>query len=336
MPRILLTGATGFLGTHLLNRLSASDEHSVRALVRDPGRLGRRAELVDEVWVGDLTQPGTIRGIADGVDAVIHTACAVAGTFDSSHSAVDRFLAVNRDGTTHLAQEALRAGNPRFVHVSSTAAMGPPADPIVDEDSPCRPRTPYQRSKYESERALLDLHAGQGLDLVILRPCVIAGEGKAHSEWETLFRLVRKGIFPLVGAEPALPKPIVMVDDVVSACIQATRTGVSGHRYLLTCGVHHTIGDMLRCAARIVGAPRPWVPVPTVFARAAATVFEAGQALAPTWNPPLTHDRIDMFTASRIVRIDRARNELGYDPHIQALDEMMSRTYTDLIERGVL
>ena len=335
MPRLLLTGATGFLGTHLAHRLAASD-WTVRAIVRDPQRLEHRAELIDEVWVGDLTEPGSLRGAADGVDAVIHTACAVAGTFDSSESALDQFLAVNRDGAIHLAEEALRAGNPRFVHISSTAAMGPPADPIVDEDSPCRPRTPYQRSKFESERALAELHSKRGLDVVILRPCVIAGEGKAHSEWETLFRLVRKGVFPLIGGDPGLPKPIVMVDDVVSACLLATHRGVPGQSYLLTCGVHHTLGDMLRCAARITGARRPWVPVPTTLARAAATVFEAGQVLAPKWNPPLTHDRIDMFTASRIIRIDRARTDLGYDPQVQALDEMMSRTFTELCERGVL
>lgn len=332
--RLLITGATGFIGRHLVRE--ASDRgHEIHALVRETSNRAPIEAYVDRFIVGDLAEPETLAGISDGVDAVIHAACAVAGTFDASQDVVERFLAVNRDGTVNLARAVLDGNPVRFVHISSTAAMGPPATEVVDETSPCNPQTPYQISKRAAELALLE-EAERGLDVVILRPCVVAGEGKDGSELLTMFRLVRRGLFPLIGNRPGARKPIIMVDDLVAAALEATTRGRSGGIYLLHSGGEHTMGQMLAIAAQLTGSPIPWIPVPQLPARAAATVFEQIGKMRPSFNPPLTRHRIDLFTAHRDIDISRARRELNYDPQYRDLHFILSRAYDDFLRRGLL
>ena len=190
--KILVTGATGFVGNHLTKAL-VDQGHQVRALVLETDDASRMEELGTEVFRGDLTEAESLEGCCDEMDAVIHSACALASTFDAGRAALDLFMAVNRDGTVNLAREALKQKGLRFVHVSSTAAMGPPTTIEVDESSPCQPRTPYEISKREAELSLLEMFREDGLNVVILRPCHMAGEGKADREMIKLFKLVRRG-----------------------------------------------------------------------------------------------------------------------------------------------
>jgi len=332
---VLLTGASGFLGRHVAAHLHA-DGFRVRALARDPARLMGANITPDEVHVGDLGDPDSLRGACDGVEAVIHTACAVAGTFDAGQSALNLFLRVNRDGTAHLAREALRHPGLRFVHTSSTAVMGAPRTPVVNETSPCHPRTPYQVSKFEAERALDDLARDADLNFVVLRPCVISGEGKSGSELLTLFRLVKRGVFPLIGNRRDVRKPLVVVDDVARALIRAVDHGDKGARYLITSGARHTMGEILDVAARLVGARRGYVPLPVTPFRAATHVFRGIGRVFPNWNPPITTERLDLFLTDRHIDISQALEGLGYAPLVTTTEAILERSYNDFTRRGIL
>lgn len=324
---VLVTGATGFVGRHIARHLHEQGVR-VRALVRASSRLGPVKEYIDETVVGDLLDGSTLDGCCEGVDAVIHSACAVAGTFDAGRSAEELFLQVNRDGTVNLAREVLKHPGLRMVHVSSTAAMGAPSTSVVNEDAPCNPTTPYQKSKRAAEVALLDLHRDSGLNVVIVRPCVVAGEGKDNSELLKLFKLVKRGVFPLVGGNPGLHKPLIDVDDLVSALILATERGRSGGIYFVHSDGDHTIGEILAEAARLVGQKRRgYIPIPLAPARLAAGVFERVQRLAPNWNPPITQQRLDLFVTDRRIDIGRARAELGFEPKQQSVSAMLGRTW---------
>ena len=332
---VLVTGATGFVGRHLVRGL-AERGHRVVALVRESSDRSPIAEYVDAFRVGDLSEPASLEGLTEGTDAIIHSACAVASTFDAGRSAEDAFMAVNRDGTVNLAREVVARGGPRLVHVSSTAAVGAPPPGRVDESVRCDPRTPYQRSKRAAEVALLDLHRDEGLDVAMVRPCVVAGPGKDRSELRTLLKWVRAGRFPLVGNRPNVQKPIIDVDDLVSALIAATDRGASGGIWFVHSDGGHTLGDMLRAAAEVTGARYPYVPIPMPVARTAATLLEAAQRLSPDFNPPLTHDRIDLFIKDRRIDVSRAREELGWAPQRQDLVDMLGRTYRYYLDRGLL
>jgi nucleoside-diphosphate-sugar epimerase len=326
--RVLVTGATGFVGQHVARALLAGDGIGVRILVRSRERVRETfgevpAEL--DVRVGDLGDPVSLATICQGVDCVIHSGSAVPYAFKGAAPASE-FAWVNVRGTENLAREAVRAGLRRWVQVSSTAAMGTPLEPTVDEATPCRPVSPYQVSKRASEESLLRLERERGLEVAIVRPCLVAGEGKRGGELLKLFRLCRRGIFPVVAGRLDVKKPLVAVDDVVQALLLAATRGPSGGIYLVHSGGGHTLGEILREAGRLVGRRRPYVPIPLGLARAAARVGTWGSQLLGR-QLPLTLERLELYLMDREIEMRRAREQLGYQPQHQDLGEMLGRTY---------
>lgn len=332
---ILVTGATGFVGGHIVRALKAKG-YRVRVLVRSKARLSKIAGFYDEVVEGDLSDEPSLLGCCEGVDAVIHSACAVAGTFDSGSDAEAAFLKVNRDGTAALAREVLRHPGLRMVHVSSTAAMGPPQTPVVTEDSPCDPRTPYQRSKRAAEEILLELHADHNLNVVMIRPCVVAGQGKEKSELLTLLRIARYGVLPLPSGTEKLTKPMIHISDLVAALLAGIDKGTAGSIYFVHSGANHTLGNIINAAARVWGRSRGYFTVPVQLLSVAATGLDRVREFWPAFNPPLTRDRLRLLTMDRRIDIGRAERELGYQAQHTDEFEMLRETWQGYRNAGVL
>lgn len=167
---ILVTGATGKVGSRLARRLAARGDH-VRALVRDRPRaremLGAQIELVE----GDLLDPASLPAAVAGVDAVVHCAAFFRGaTAEQAH-------AVNDLGTQHLAHAALAARVKRFVFTSTGLVYGPKAGHLAHESDECAPIAAYPVSKLAAERFLLAI---DGLDVRVLRLPFVYGDGDAH------------------------------------------------------------------------------------------------------------------------------------------------------------
>ena len=233
---------------------------------------------------------------------------------------------MNLDAVLQLAHAAASAGVRRFVFVSSTAAMGAPAAAIVDETTACRPTSPYEVAKRLAEEGLLELSAASGLEVVIVRPCLIAGEGQRGGVLLKLFKLCRRGLFPVFGGRRDLQKPLVDVEDVAHALILAACRGRPGEVYLVTSGVRHTLAEMLTIAGSLTGNPRPAVDVPMPLAWLASAVSTPLARLAGR-EPPLSPARLELFLADRAIDIGKARRELGYAPHYRDLRSMLARTY---------
>lgn len=347
--RILLSGATGFVGGHVAEFL-LSQGAALRLLVRpssDPTRLPQSIQraLAEsdgrvELFEGDLTDPASLEGLFDDLGqgkpaGLIHCACAVKGTFDESRASEEVFFRVNVGGTRNLAERAAAAGV-RMVHLSSTAAMGPVQATLVDETTPCTPRAPYQRSKCDAELALLELHDTRKLDVVILRPCLILGPGKVGGEPLKLFKLVQHGVFPRIGGASRQTKPLIDVRDVAHACALALDAGRSGAVYLIHSDAGHTLHDVLEVCRRLTGARRSGVPIPVWPVRLAAHGFELLARHRKRFNPPITPARLDLFLSDRRISIARARKELGFEPAHQDLYDMLGRTYIGYIRDGQL
>lgn len=168
--KILVTGATGKVGSRLAKRL-AEKGHTVRALVRDPGRAAELSASGIELVKGDLTEASTLPAAVRGIDAVVHCAAFFRGaTAEQAH-------AVNDLGTQNLALAARDAKVKRFVLTSTGLVYGPKEGRAAKEDEPCAPIDAYPISKLAAERYLLGL---DGLDVRILRLPFVYGDGDAH------------------------------------------------------------------------------------------------------------------------------------------------------------
>jgi nucleoside-diphosphate-sugar epimerase len=168
--KILVTGATGKVGSRLARRLAQRGDH-VRALVRDRARAGElrahKVELVD----GDLLDAGSLAAAVHGIDVVVHCAAFFRGaTAEQAH-------AVNDLGTQHLASAARAAAVRRFIFTSTGLVYGATEGRLVDEDAACAPTAAYPVSKLAAERFLLAL---DGLDVRVLRLPFVYGDGDPH------------------------------------------------------------------------------------------------------------------------------------------------------------
>lgn len=170
--KILITGATGKVGSRLANRL-AGQGHRVKALVRDSTRaaamLGKDIELVQ----GDLLKPDSLVLAVQDVMAVVHSAAFFRGaTPEQAH-------AVNERGTQHLASVARSASVERFIFLSTGLTYGPKGGRLAGEDDACNPVDAYPLSKLAAEKALLGM---DGLDVRVLRLPFVYGDGDPHIE----------------------------------------------------------------------------------------------------------------------------------------------------------
>ncbi len=337
-PSALVTGATGFVGQHVVRSLLARHPQGrVRILARSWPKARRLfGPDIDRIEVvqGDLTDRDTLRGICDGIDTVYHCAIAVLGTFHAG-TGQDAFDAVNHRGTLHLALEAIQSRTRRFVFSSSTAAMGTPTGSHVNEDTPCNPHTPYQRSKRAAEERLLELHKDAGLDVAIVRPCLVTGPGKDGGELLRLFELCRKGRFPLIGAKADVIKPLIDVVDLVQALHLAAEHADAGQIYLVHSGADHTLEQIIDVAGQIVGQRRPAVRIPKPAAWVASQLTTPVASVLGK-SPPLSPQRLRLFLTDRRIDISKARQQLGYVPQMTDLHEMLGRTYIHYVRTGQL
>jgi nucleoside-diphosphate-sugar epimerase len=299
--RYLVTGGTGLVGGHLIDRLrEAGDE--VRALVRRPAVAEELRRRGVDSRLGDLADARDLPAAVEGVDVVVHAAGVVQVMGEHRE-----LWAVNVEGTERLLEASARAGLRRFVHLSSVAVYGPAPAPIA-EDAPKRPVGPYGQSKWAAEQALWRRHAEGGLPAVALRPCIIYG-GRDRHAWPVLERLRRMRVLPLPRGGRRLID-LVHVSDVVDAVMAAsTAPEAVGRAYNLTDGERHSIRDILEAYGRIAGRRPAILPIP-----------------GPVWGLALrVRSRLRAFDLDFHYAIDAARRDLGYRPRV-GLVEGLSRT----------
>lgn len=318
--RVLVTGATGFVGSRVVPALLAAGVEEVRCLVRSPERAAALPAADDPrvtSVVGDITAPETLASVADGCDTVIHLA-AEGHVSAQSEEAFRRFVAVNVAGTEALIRSTAASGGvERFVHFSSTAAMGLIEKPLVDEDDEPQPLSPYQKSKRQSELTALEVGREVGVDVVVLRPCMIYGIG-GTGEFHKMSRLMRKGRFPKVGRGRNLT-PIVHVDDVAQAAVKAAQRGVPFETYLVASARSAVLDELRAWIMEGWGEQAAYPYVPVWFMMTAAWGFELlGKVTGKA--PMATRRNIVNTVFDREFSIDKARRDLGYEPRVDLRD----------------
>lgn len=308
---VLVTGGTGFVGRHLVRALIEKGA-LVRMLVRKTSNIEGFKELGIELVHGDTTERDSLYGITRDINVVYHLA-AMGHVSAISKAAYQRFFDVNVNGTNNLAEECCNSRVDKFIHFSSTAAMGLIKKPLVDETMPCQPSTPYQKSKYESEKTILTYWKEKGLPAVILRPCMIYGAG-GTGEFTKICRLIKKGLFPKVGQGKNLT-PMVYVDDVVQAAILAGERGLPGETYLIASDNSFELDRIRDLILKEFGIKRIYPYVPTTLSKLGAWGIES---LAKTFGftPIVTYQNIDSTITNRVFSVAKAERELDYAPRV--------------------
>jgi len=254
---ILLTGATGTVGTPLLRRLTAAGE-PVRCLVREPRRLGPERVRV-QIALGDLGNPASFRNAMRGVDTVVHLAAAIR---DQPGGSIEELDAV---ATLRLVRAAERAGVKRFFFFSAIGAS---------LHSPAR----FFRAKALAEQAL----AEADLETTVFAPSIVYSPG---DPWITLLdRLTRLPVAPVSGAGDARYQPI-WADDVADCVVAALRNPNGNRRYELAGPEALTYDGIVKTALRAFGRRRRLLHVPLPVVRASLRVAEAlaGPSVFATW-----------------------------------------------------
>lgn len=319
MTSALVTGATGLVGSHIVERL-LRDGWRVRALVRSPAP--ELAALGVETVLGDVLDAERTASAAAGTDVIFHTAAAVI-----SRGGWEAYRRLNVDGTRHVIAAAARAGA-RVMHLSSVAVYGPSGryrGPFekTDESTPLGPlpeRAYYARSKRESEQLVLEAHAAGTIWATAVRPDVIYGR-RDRQFVPRVAPLLRFGVAPAIGGGRSTLAIVHATNVADGAVLAATYDAAGGQAYNLANDYDVTVRDFIRLAGVGLGRRIRLIPLPlgatragAKFARRAVRTLTAGRVRAGS------SASLDMVTRDNPFTSDRARRELGWSPAVRPED----------------
>jgi nucleoside-diphosphate-sugar epimerase len=370
--RILITGASGFIGGRLVERL-AREGKRLRLVTSDFRRCARVARFPVELVKADILDPQALARTVEGCDVIFHLAYRFGGAGAEQRR-------VNLEGTRALAEAALAQGVRRFVHCSSVAAYGPPANgDLTEATEPRHSSDPYSDTKQRIDDMLRRLHTRRGLPLTILQPTIVYGP--YGGTWTTpLLAEVATSRVVLPASDSGLCNA-VYVDDVVSAAVLASESeSAVGESFLISAaapvtwraffGAYERMAGteslvlmddaQLRVESRRRSAGVGWIRMlrnalakrPELRERVLAQapqrwIIRGGQLALPRpvqaavrdwygglWQIPLRDARpllvpdpasLALYTARAHVRIEKARNRLGFTPAYD-LEQGMSKT----------
>lgn len=312
--RVLVTGASGFIGRRLCREL-AGRGCEVVALLRTP-QAGPWGSVVQAGLGRDPIDPECLQG----VDAVFHLA-GKAHTRARNDAEVREYETVHVHGSRSLLTAAREAGVRCCVLLSSVKAMGEGAAEVWDEDTPCAPQNPYGITKLAAERIVLEERPLSCS--VVLRPTLVYGEG-SKGNLDLMIRAIRKGLFPAIDFPPNA-RSMIHVDDVVQACLLAAEhPDACGQTYILTDGVAYSTADIVAWIFEALGK-RPRFRLPFAVLQAGASL---GDVAARIGLPaPLTSDALDKLAGSARYSNAKICRELGFAPSRdlrQGIREMVS------------
>ena len=308
--KYLITGATGFIGPYLLERL-ISEGHSCRCLVREGSEIKVMQHSAVEIVTGDITRPETLTGIGEGMDYLLHLA--TLGHMSNFTISEEMFETINVTGTLNIMAEALNSGIKKIVHCSSMAAMGICDDLPATEESVCNPHHAYGRSKLKAEKMVQALVSEKNLPAAIVRFSMVYGPGDPRDILR-LTRMAKRGTFPQIGSKPKLT-PLIHAEDAVSGLLLAAEHGRAGEIYLLTNKNSEPFDNIRKIIQKALGSRRPTIHIPESAALGLATLIEKTFTLIGK-TPPVARKNIESTLADRVFSIEKAQKELGFEPSI--------------------
>jgi 2-alkyl-3-oxoalkanoate reductase len=328
MKRCLVTGASGFVGGHIAERL-IGEGWRVRTVVRPSSRQELLHQWGVELVEGDLTDDATLKRAVEGVDAVVHAAAKV-----GEWGKLEDYRRVNVQGLKQLLAVCPPTLD-RFVLISSLGVY--PARDHEGTDETCqlpeRHIDGYTQSKAEADRVALEHRKKTGLPLVILRPGFVYGP-RDRTILPRIIKNLRRGIVTYFGS-PTKKLNQVYVGNFADACVSAlTKHEAIGGVYNIRDAELVTKEHFFNTVADLVGLPRPTRKVPMAIGKTVCAVSElAGKTFG--FEPTLTRAKIKFMGYNLDYSIERAKRELGYSPRV-GFDEGMRKAIDWLKSSGEL
>ncbi len=317
---ILVTGATGFLGSALVTELLRREPgQEIRVLARDEGKARKQFGGALTIIAGEITDREAVQRGVDGASVIYH----FAGRLYHPSTPAELYYQTHVEGTRTLLEAcAGQSQLQRIVHCSTTGVHGVTGKTPAAEDAPFAPTNPYEETKLQGELLALQAHEEQGLPVSVARPGLVYGPADLHLLG--LFSSIKKGLPCLIDGGKAMIHPIYINDMTEAFLLCAKRPEAIGRSYNIA-GEHPvSFRELVAAIAGALGKKSPGGSIPLWLANLASDIF----ALLPGFkgeDAPLTRSRVKFLTNSRVYDISRARKELGFTPQMN-LEEGMRHT----------
>ena len=297
--KILITGATGFVGSALIKRLQ-SQSMSLRAAVLEGENSSHLPPEVQQIITPSLSETSDYSSALDDINIVIHLAARVHIMHDAATDPLQEFRKVNLHGTERLARQAAKAGVKRFVFISSIKVVGEESSIPYTPDSTPRPSDPYGISKWEAEKALRRIEIETGLEVVVVRPTLVYGPG-VKANFLNMMIIIARGI-PLPFASIINKRSIIYVDNLVDALATcAVHPTAAGNTYLVSDCDDVSTSELIRRTASALGVSPLLFPFPPSLMRIAGSLTRRTSA-------------VNRLLGSLTVDSSKIRRELGWKP----------------------
>lgn len=312
--RVLVTGASGFVGVAVLNQLTDKGWDALGAYRHGVPPLLAGAK---GVVVGDLGDAQVWRAALDGVIAVVHTAARVHVINDKSSDPLHEFRRVNVEGTAALARQAVAAGVRRFVFLSSIKVNGEFTElgqTFTAEDAPA-PEDPYGVSKHEAEQLLRHIASETGMEVVIIRPPLVYGPG-VKANFQSMMRWLARGVPLPLAAVTQNRRSLVALDNLVDLIVTClNHPAAANQTFLVSDGEDLSTAELLKRMGAAMGRPVRLFSIPPAL-------FKLGSMVL---NKPGIYQRL---YGSLQLDIAKTRQLLGWAPPV-SVDEGLRRAAED-------
>jgi len=305
---IAITGATGFLGSHLVDKL-VSEGHKVFAHARDEAKAKKLEGKATKIVVCDITDEIKISELVKDADIVIHTV----SNFRTASGPPASYKSINYDGTVNTFNAAVKAGVKRFVHCSTIGVLGNIKECPADENTPFNPGDLYQETKLDAELYVREQVGKSKMEVVVIRPCSMYGPGDMRML--KMFKMLVKRTFLMIG--PCVENfHAVYIDDIVDGFIKAMETqDIDGEVFIIGGNEYVPLREYISIAANAVGAPMPWLKFPYWLFYSAAVVIEA-ICVPLRIEPPLHRRRVRFYKNNRAFNISKAHEKLKFKANV--------------------
>lgn len=327
--KTLVTGGTGFTGSHLVRKL-VDLGHEVRVLARRTSNTENIKDLDIEIVYGDVTDRKQVFNAVKDIEWVFN----IAAAYRQANLTEKDFQDVNFEGTRNIIDACLEYKVKRLIHCSTIGVVTSVKNPPADETTAVCPGDAYQESKCAAEFEVLKYAREKNLPATVIRPCAIYGPG----DWRLLkmFRMIARKRFIFFGSGKAYLH-MIYIDDLTEAfLLAAEKEGAVGEVFIIGDEKYITLNQLASLIAEEFGVPAPKIHLPYKFFEIIASAVELiYRKLKIKKEPPIYRRRMAFFKKSRAFSIEKAKRILGFKPRV-SIKEGIHLTAGWYVEKGLI